>query len=118
MGHSQHPDEVQSDPRSGDVNVEYLDFHPFSRAQSKTPSPLRFRKLCFCYISYGNQPCYPHSYIHKNAKQSGILDFACKNCPNLQILQADYASLEIRLTEICKERGTKTSSLIRRFCTS
>lgn len=107
MGHLQHPNEVQSNPRSGDINVEYLDFHSFSRAQSKTPSLLRFRKFCFCYISYGNQPCFPHSYIHKNSKQSGILHFAGKNCPNLQIFQADYASLEIGFIKIYKERGEK-----------
>lgn len=56
-------------------------------------------------MSYGNQPCFPHSYIHKNAKESGILHFAGKDCPNLQIFQADYASLEIGFIKIYKERG-------------
>lgn len=80
---SQHPKEVQRNPTSGDVDVEDFHFHLLSRTQAQAPSLLCLRQLRFCYASYRNQTQLPHSYIHKNPKQCGILDFACKNCPNL-----------------------------------
>lgn len=107
VGHLQHPNEVQCDPGPGNINVKYLHFHFLPRAQLQAPSLLGFREFGLGYVSYGNQPCFAHAYIHKNSKQSGILDSACENCPNLQILQADYASLEIRFIKIYK--GKKDS---------
>lgn len=80
---SQHPKEVQRNPTSGDVDVEDFHFHLLSRTQAQAPSLLCLRQLRFCYASYRNQTQLPYSYIHKNPKQCGILDFACKNCPNL-----------------------------------
>lgn len=104
-GHSQYPEEVERNPGSRDVNAEDFHLHFFPRAQAEAPSPLCFGQLRFCYEPDGDQPRLSHSYIHEDPKQSGVLHFARENCPNLQIFQTNYASLEVRLIKICEERG-------------